>query len=291
MMGIIIFLLAQVDITTTLAPEYKNKTLTIGDPFKIQVTVTYPHNATVSEIFIDLLGSFMILEQTNKIVTKEGITRNTHDITMTVFDTGEMDLPQFQVHHTRGDTIDTITSAVVPITINSVLPDDMTDINDIKKAVEFPNFFPLIIAGIVLVAVVLTLIGYRVIKQIMRARKRAPPPLPAWIEALAAIDTIPVKEWLAQRWIKRYYYALSEILKRYLERRFAFNAVEQTTSEIISTMKTKQVPERNEFHNFFMRADMVKYAKTIPPDHELFAAIEKARDLVNRTTPQPEEPQ
>jgi hypothetical protein len=289
MILLLLLTLSPVDISTEITARYRNKELTIGDPFEITVTITHPAGVTVSEPFVDSLEPFMILEQTNRVVTEKGMVHNHHAIRMAAFDTGEMDLPQFMLMHTRGDTIDTIVSDPVPITIQSVLPDDMADINDIKKAVEFPNFLPLIIAGIVVACALLGYIIYRTVRYLIRRRTHAAPLIPPWIEALAAIDTIPVDEWLARGWIKRYYYALSEILKRYIERRFVFNAAEQTTSEIIATMKIQKVPLRDQFYDFFTRADMVKYAKVIPPNREIQTAMQKARDLVNQTTPRVEE--
>jgi hypothetical protein len=289
-MLILIFLIAsQVTISTELNAKYKNKTLTIGDPFELSVKVTYPDEITASEPFIDSLGPFMILEQTNKVVTEKGMVNNQYAIRMAVFNTGEMNLPQFKILQTQRATIDTIVSDPVTIMIQSVLPDDMTDINDIKKAVEFPNFLPLIIAGIVIACALLGYIVYRIVRHFLRKRTEEALILPPWIEALAAIDTIPVTDWLAKGWIKRYYYALSEILKHYIERRYAFNAAEQTTSEIVATMKSKKLPLQDRFHTFFLRADLVKYAKVIPPDKEIQTAVQRARDLVDQTTPHNDE--
>src|SRR5262249_55134964 len=86
-------------------------------------------------------------------------------------------------------------------------------------------------------------------------------------------------------------YALSEILKRYLERRFEFDAVEQTTTELLASMRAQRLPMREEIARFFARCDMVKYAKTVPPADEAEAAIRQLRDFVERTKPQPAEPQ
>lgn len=290
MIALILFFFAQTNVTTILQPKYRNERLTIGDPFEVTVSITHPAGIPVSEPFVDSLGPFMILDQTSKTVQEKGSVVTTHDIRMAAFTAGDLQLPGFQITHMRGDTVDTVTSNAVPITIQSVMPGDMTDINDLKKAAEFPNFLPLIIAGIVIGCALVAFFVYRTVRTIMRKRTAEIPLLPPWIEALAAIDTIPVKEWLNKGWIKKYYYALSEILKRYIERRFAFNAAEQTTSELINTMKSKQVPFRDEFHRFFQRADLVKYAKLVPPENEVQTAVHTAKDLVNQTTPQQQEP-
>ena len=78
------------------------------------------------------------------------------------------------------------------------------------------------------------------------------------------------------------------MLKRYLTRRFGFPALDQTTTEIVRAMKAAKTPEREGFGEFFQRADMVKYAKFIPPTVEAAAVVQTARELVKATTPKPE---
>lgn len=289
MNGIILLMFAQISVTTNLQPGDVNRKLTIGDPFAITVTVSHPSNIAVSEPFMDSLGPFMILDRTSKTVQEKGLVKATYDMRVAAFGTGDLEIPGFKVARMRGDTVDTIAGKGIPLTIHSVMPDDMTDINDLKKAAEFPNFLPLIIAGIVIAAAVLAYIAYRTIRRIAWKRTAETPLLPPWIEALAAIDTLPVQEWLGRGWVKKYYYALSEILKRYIERRFAFNAAEQTTSELVATMKARKIPLRDEFHRFFQHADLVKYAKLVPPERETQRAVHTAKDLVNQTTPQEQE--
>jgi hypothetical protein len=168
------------------------------------------------------------------------------------------------------------------------MPEDMNDINDLKKAVEFPNFVPLIILGIIIGSAIAGYFICKYIKRLKRERETAKPLPPPWIEAIVAIENIPVKEWLKKGLIKRYYYALSEILKRYIERRFGFNAAEQTTTEIIYSLKLQKAPLREDFSKFFTRADLVKYAKFVPPEDESIVAANKAKELVNNTRPKEE---
>ena len=85
--------------------------------------------------------------------------------------------------------------------------------------------------------------------------------------------------------VKRYYYSLSEILKRYLERRFEFDALEQTTTEIVHHLKTRKILIRDEFTRFFTDTDLVKYAKFTPALNDQQQAIEKAKELIRKTKP------
>ncbi len=287
-MILIFFFLAQIEINTRITKEYENKELTIGDPFEIEVSVTHPQDAKISAPFVDSLEPFLILSQDKTIIMEKGMETNTYLMRMVPFNTGELTIPAFKFVHTHGDTTDTLTSNTVPLTITSVLPEDMSamqDIKDLKEAVEYPDYRPWIILGIVIALGAIGFFGYRFVKKFLTRRARAVPPAPPWIEALVAIENIPVQEWIEKRSIKKYYYTLSEILKWYIERRYAFNAAEQTTTEIVTELKRKKVALRDAFGTFFHRADLVKYAKLVPGDAEMFQAIEIARDLVTKSKP------
>jgi hypothetical protein len=205
--------------------------------------------------------------------------------TLVSFDTGELKVPPFKFIVRYDGRIDTLLSSGLDVKIATVLPEGMQDINDIKDAVRFPNFRPLVIGAIILLIAAIGYLIYHYLRRIRKSMVHARPLPPPWIEAILALERLPIDEWLARGNVKKYYYSLSEILKRYLERRFEFRAVEQTTTEIISSMRALRIPQRDEFNRFFTNADLVKYAKYIPPGSEVTSAIDEARDLVNKTKP------
>ena len=279
----ILLLFAQIEITAELSKDYVNKTLSIGDPFEVTVTTEYPADTRISGPFLDSLGPFLMVDQKSWSVEEKGLISTKYNIRMVAFDTGELQIPSFTFLVQRGEAVDTLTSNEIPLDVATVMPEDMQDINDIKKAVEFPNFLPLIIAGIIIAGAVLVYLTYRYIRR-LRSMRAMPRPRPAaWAEAIAALERIPVEDWLFKGLFKKYYYALSEILKRYLERRFEFSAAEQTTTEIVASLKSMRVPQREEFSKFFTQADMVKYAKHVPPHDEMGIAVQIVKDLVMKT--------
>ena len=279
----ILLLLAQIEITAELSKEYLNSTLSIGDPFEVVVTAQYPPDTRISEPFVDSLDDFLIVDQKSRSIEEKGRISTRYNIRMVPFETGELQIPAFTFLVQSGEAVDTIASNEVPLRVVSVMPDEMQDINDIKKAVEFPNFMPLIVAGVIIAGSILGYLAYRYIKRMRSVRALSRPRPPAWAEAIAALDSIPVEEWLLKGLFKRYYYSISETLKHYLERRFEFNAAEQTTTEIVANLKALRVPQRDEFYNFFTRADLVKYAKHVPPRDEMNTAVQVAKDLVMKS--------
>jgi hypothetical protein len=280
---ILLLLLAQIEITANVSKDYLNETLSIGDPFEIVVAVQHPADVEISGPFIDSLDPFLIIDQNSRSVEEKGLVSTSYDIRMVAFGTGELQIPPFTFLVQRGETTDTLTSNAIPLKVASIISEDMQDINDIKKAVEFPNFMPLIIAGVLIAGSILGYVVYRYIRKWRSMRVLPRPRPPAWAEAIAALESIPVEEWLLKGLFKRYYYSISETLKRYLERRFEFSAAEQTTTEIVANLKVLRIPQREEFSQFFTRADLVKYAKHIPSHDEMKTAVQVAKDLVMMT--------
>jgi hypothetical protein len=286
-MPFLVLLLFQVEIKTRILPEYANRRLTVGDPIGVSVILTYPQAGKISEPIPDSLPPFAITGITSRVVQQKGIASCTYRIQLRAFAAGEPKLPVLKFIYRAGTAApETLKSEPVPVKIASVLPKDMKDINDVKKMIEFPNFLPFILLVICVALAVAVFFGLKLYRRLKKIQAAAAPAVPPWDEALQAIDRLNGMELIAKGLIKRYYYALSEILKRYIERRFEFNAVEQTTTEIMYTMKYHKVPERDDFGRFFNRADMVKYAKFVPPAEELSAAEVQVRELVIKTKPE-----
>jgi hypothetical protein len=271
-----------------LSTAFVQKRLTVGDQFTVTLKLSADNDARIVGPLADSLEPFMVVGQKDKTRAHRGRNEHFYDLKLAGFRPGSFTLPRFLFMVSQGDKIDTLRSDTLKVVVSSVLPEKMQDIHDLKAAEAFPNHWLwLIPAGLLLLAG-LAWLGYRLWLKYRRYREQLLAPLPPWEEALKALEEVPAADWLDKGQIKRYYYTLSEITKRYLERRFSFNALEQTTTEISSNMKLMKLPLRENFVAFLSRADMVKYAKIVPPRQEMDAAVGIVRDLVERTRPAPE---
>jgi hypothetical protein len=269
-------------LTTRFVPP---KRLTVGDRFDLVLTLAGADSSRTIGPLADSLGVFLVTGEQPRPNDPGGRERNVWHLTLAGFKAGRQRLPVFTFLVRTGERVDTLRSDSASVTIASVLPKDMKDIRDLKSAETFPNYWLWIVPGLLLLAAALAWAGRRLYRSLRRMREQAASPLPPWEQALAALDGLPWREWLEAGQVKRYYYALSEVLKRYIERRFEFNAVEQTTTEILASMRAHRTPMREEVRAFLTRSDFVKYAKTVPPDEEMHSAIGQVREFVTKTTP------
>jgi len=260
--------------------------LTVGDRFDVTLEVTRPSGGIVTGPLADSMGVFVVADEHRRTRERSGTDRTTYRLSVAGFEPGTHRLPAFTFLVLRDRTTDTLRSAPESVTIASVLPETMKDIRPLKPAESFPNYWLWIVPGLLVLLAALAWLGRRLYLRHVRRQELALAPLPPWQEALDALDAMPWNEWLEAGQVKRYYYALSEVLKRYVERRFAFQAAEQTTTEMLAAMRMHRTPMRDEVARFLMRSDLVKYSKAVPPEDEARAAIAQVREFVVRTTPQ-----
>lgn len=107
-----------------------------------------------------------------------------------------------------------------------------------------------------------------------------------WEIALEAFDILEKGPLLAQATSKEYYSALSDIVRSYIEGRFAIHAPGMTTEEFME--KARNSAAISDAHKSFLKdfldaSDMVKFAKFIPSLDQMGEALRLARRFVEET--------
>lgn len=276
---------AQLSGTPAITTSHRPQRLTVGDRFTVTYTVSCANSAKVAGPLSEPLGPFAITGQALKTRAHQGYNDHVYALTLAGFKPGETAVPPLRFLVQNGDRTDTLTGDPVTVAIASVLSPKAEDINEIKPPFPFPNYWLLLVPAAAVLLAVAAYLAWVLFRKLQRVREQARTPLSPWDEALAALAGLPVQQWLADGRVQQYYYSLSEILKRYIERRYEFNAAEQTSTEIIAEMKRLKTPFREEFVGFIRRADLVKYAKYRPTAEELPEAIEAVRGMIIRSRP------
>jgi len=102
--------------------------------------------------------------------------------------------------------------------------------------------------------------------------------------AMSEIEKIKEERMQTSENQKEYYTRLTDTLRRYIEERFGFNAMEMTSSEIISRLQDAEDKTMiDELRELFMTADLVKFAKYNTLINENDANLVSAIEFINTT--------
>lgn len=108
--------------------------------------------------------------------------------------------------------------------------------------------------------------------------------LPPHQKALKEIEQIKENKMSVSEDQKTYYTLLTDVIRKYIKARFGFNAMEMTSSEIITCLQ--QEADKNmidELKELFMTADLVKFAKYSTLINENDANLVNAVEFINTT--------
>jgi len=109
--------------------------------------------------------------------------------------------------------------------------------------------------------------------------------LPAHVVAIMELDRLKSEKIWKFGKNKKYYTELTNILRKYIERRFQFNALEMTTEEILTLFKRDKTTQSvyQNLSQILQLADLVKFAKFEPLESENELSMINSYLFVNQT--------
>lgn len=267
----------------TVESELRDTAIEIGKQTELRIKISGSARTSIEFPSYDSLQS---LSPGIEVLSQRDTTSGDYQIrayTITSFDTSVVKIVPLQVK-IEGKTYQT---KELPLKILS-MPIDTANVDQIKslKGSMEPPFrlsewvVPFLLSVItLLVSLVITYIIIRIKdnKPIIR-RVRLTPYIPPHKAALTEISKIKSEALVESDDSKAYYTRLTDALRRYMQGRYGFNAMEMTTDEIISSIENINDPEAiHELNELFTTADLVKFAKARPDisanDRNLLNAI------------------
>ncbi|MFO7658437.1 MAG: hypothetical protein R6W78_15375, partial [Bacteroidales bacterium] len=162
------------------------------------------------------------------------------------------------------------------------------DIKAIEKApLSFTEVYPFVLA-VLFIGVLIWFALYYLKKKknnqpiISRIKTEEPP----HIIAMRELEALRAGKLWQRKEVKLYYSRLTEIIRRYLERRYKILAMEQTTDEIMTELVAGRLIQPEDLKILKMmleRADLVKFAKGDPLPDENEQHYDNACKFVNST--------
>ena len=110
--------------------------------------------------------------------------------------------------------------------------------------------------------------------------------LPPYDEAIKALDELKVASLWQKGMDKEYHTQLTEIIRRYIARRFEVNAMEMTSSQLLNLLNQDDAKNaKDELRTILETADFVKFAKMRPLADENEESFRLSMEFLNKTKP------
>jgi len=269
-------------------------TITIGDRIVYALTVKTDPQVKLEPLALGSnLGTFEVKDYKiyDPVKTKDGKIINKSEYIITTFTTGEYVIPPIAVYYTdpKGEKKQ-IESEPLFILVKSVgaTESDKEDIRGLKPPIEIKGgywAYLLIFPALILLGA----FGFLYYRQKSKAiaLPKIPEELkkPAWEVALLELENLKNSDIFAKKEIKKYYIILSDIIRKYLERRYQITALDRTTPEVKGEMKSAKVDKEiiELVYDFLSTCDLVKFAKYIPSKEEIEKDWNQAYTMVSIT--------
>ena len=270
----------------------------IGDQLKLLLEVEKPKDLNVQFPQVpDTFSTKVEVVNRSKIDTfkldDKTRQRLTQTLFITSFDSGKHQIPQFYFRMKNGQVLDSTATRELMFQVHTMKIDTTKGPIDIKTVYGAPvtlkEVMPYIL-GVILIGALIFFIFY----YIRWKKKNKPlfakpekPAEPAHIIALRELDRIKVQKLWQQEKIKQYYSEVSDTIRTYILNRFEIPAMEQTSSETISTFKFRKdlVDDKtlDQLQHILSLADLVKFAKYSPLPDDNNLALMNAYFFVNQT--------
>jgi hypothetical protein len=263
----------------------------IGDLVNYTLSITY--DSTYELIPPPLganLGAFDVKDYKPDVTTKlkDGRIRSDNTFVLSTFTTGDYIIPPIPVIFKLKDgTRKALLSESVPIKVKSLLlnSSDSADIKPLKAQYEFKrNLTPYYIWGGVILFVLLVS-GIWLYLRLTRKKEVAEPVdlRPAWEIAFEKLAFLKQKNLIGEKQHKAYYFELTDILRSFHGRMFAFNAMDMTSEEFFAIFEQKELPEGllPRTRSLMNHADLVKFAKFVPDDERAESDFEEVHRMID----------
>lgn len=275
--------------------------MVIGGQMQLQLELRQPEGLQVSfpQLTDTLTGKIEIVSAApiDSTIMGDGRVQISQALTITSFDSGLHYIPPLYFEYREGsEQRRAATREQALMVVNPFKEvDPEKGFMDLKEAMNLPfslaellpyfkwfmlfNLLQLLVAAFV----IYLQRSKKTIKQIFIPEK---PKEPAHVVALRELERIKSEKLWQRGQVKTFYSQLTEVLRRYLEDRYHFPALEQTSGEILRQMKHEDLTGSDllpKLRTVLETADLAKFARFEPLADENNTALANTYFFVNQT--------
>ena len=267
--------------------------LELGKKFDLQVKCVLPWGQHISNMLFTP-GEGMIdsgpITVTKKRYTRSGI-ENIISIPLKAYLTGELapgtlNITVERPFYKKGTSKAHISSDMAKVTIHTL---DVSDSRELPLAGELTQpeansiNIPRLIAIIVIILIALSVLAVWLIKKLCKKT----PDIPIWTVSLQDLNDLKKVADTGERPLTWCVARLTDVVRKYLTKRFTWHTEQQTTEEFFDSIKGKKTPltqqQINYLEDFMKSADLIKFANIRPERNSFDQALENAEDLIRET--------
>ena len=270
-------------------------TITIAEHLRLVVVTALQEGYTLDEPQLGRqLGGWSIGDYTSAPAALDDQGRHviTREYELHPFLSGSYEIPPltFSVRAHAGAAPDafTLTTERIPVEVTSLLEDQRGEltVGPIKSVVALPSsaytWLWVAVAGVVLA------LGALAALYVRRRRQRPADALRYTAHELAAakLARLAERNLVEQGELKAFYREVSQILRQYIEDRFALHAPERTTEEFLREARRSAVftmAQADMLGEFLAHCDQVKFAELTPTTTQVQRTFDTARTFIERT--------
>jgi len=271
----------------------------IGEQAQVTITVDAPEGAQVEmPVFqprqmlvpgVEVISSSTTGKAGENSKTSEtNPNTRTMTITLTSFDGNLYHLPPFIVKvNGKEQKTNELALKVIEVEVDTTKldkffgPKDVQD-NPFQWSDWSPSFWMSVLILLLMILAIYLYQRLRANKPIIARIKIVKRLLPHQ-KAMKEIEQIKADKMVTSEDSKEYYTKLTDTLRRYIEERYGFSAMEMTSAEIIERLMQTDQQALDELRQLFTTADLVKFAKYSTMINENDANLVSAIDFINQT--------
>ncbi|WP_312418963.1 BatD family protein [Epilithonimonas sp.] len=202
-----------------------------------------------------------------------------------VFEEGKFTIPELEVKvggkimKTIPYEVEVINTAKKGDQINDIMKNKEVELN-VQDYWDLYKFYVLL--ALIIIAIIVLIIGI-----IKYGRKRKSTPIVTTNQTLKDLERLRKKNYIENENFRSFYIELIDIMRTFIVKQYQIPADVLLTDDLIEYMKNNNaISQQNEkvVEDIFLRADLVKFAKTIPTKELMSKDFTAIRDFVKRST-------
>lgn len=271
----------------------------IGDIYTLEMSVeNYGKSNVFFPQFIDTIGNGNIeIIEDFPIDTLENKLSKKWDLS--IYYPGAYQVAGFSaVVQNENGTVDTLKSFdPMTVFVKTVAVDTSQAFKPIKapKSIPYPfkevvkKWLPYVL-GILVFAILLFFLWRKYKNRDKPKYVKPKTPLDFHKEAIDKLKEIDKRKLWQSGQVKEYYLEISEVLRNYIDGRYAFNAMESTTDEIVEELQSlgENKALSKKLKEVLQQSDLAKFAKFQPLGDENMRMMKISQDFVAHTKPKEE---